>query len=129
MDSKTLIDGVLAKAAADAVASITPEQRRELMKEAVEKQIAGHLQGYGFRAEIDKIIGPVQLAALQEYVDEPEVRERIRQRARMAGEKFIDGLIDATLNSMASAWGVGEQYPKANAINALCTALGVEKKR
>jgi len=93
-------DAIREQLASEVLKSITPEQREDILKNAISQAIGG----YKLKNEIEKSITDLAKQDIVAYIKQPDVRERIRTEAIAAAERFIAVLIPSLTNALVQTF-------------------------
>lgn len=116
--------------AAEVMKAITPEQRADILKDAVRKSIGG----WELEREIEKSITDLAKQDIASYIKTPDVRQRIHDEAVAAAERFIGVLIPSMVNAMVQTF-MGECSSYSSGLkdttvtHTMKDLLGIKEKR
>lgn len=122
-------DTVKDQIAGEVLKSITPEQRENLLREAVRESIGG----YKLKREIEDAITDLAKQDVIGYIKQPDVRERIHSEAVAAAERFIAVLIPSLTNALVQSF-MGESSSYSSGLrdttvtHTMRDLLGIKEK-
>ena len=121
-------DAVRKQIAADVVNSLDENAKEKIITNAV----SDLLDSYKFRGNLEKAIEEESLRILHEYIQLPEVKEKIRMKTIVATEKFIDTFQQAFMVKLIGFFdkpGYKREYESPEFHRILKTLLGMKEEK
>ena len=121
-------DAVRKQIAADVVNSLDENAKEKIITNAV----GDLLDSYKFRGKLEKAIEEEAIRVLHEYIQLPEVKEKIRTKTIVATEKFIDTFQQAFLVKLIGFFdkpGYKREYESPEFHRVLKTLLGMKEEK